>query len=137
MLFRDGLPGSATRLQNHEDIRGRMRAARRQAVAVGGRTSLPWRLSRSVIDSVGLAGAEFALPIRSAWRFATCRGGRNADNPLLDADGLSRDRPSPVLVVRRLAVSTDPRERARLAGGNRCEDDDGEGAAERRMGSWE
>jgi hypothetical protein len=26
---------------------------------------------------------------------------------------------------------------ARLAGGNRCEDDDGEGAAERRMGSRE
>jgi hypothetical protein len=28
--------------------------------AAGGQTSLPWRLSRSVIASVGLAGAEFA-----------------------------------------------------------------------------
>jgi hypothetical protein len=27
-----------------------------------GQTSVPWRLSRSVIDSVCLAGAEFALP---------------------------------------------------------------------------
>jgi hypothetical protein len=26
----------------------------------GGQTPVPWRLSRSVIDSVGLAGAEFA-----------------------------------------------------------------------------
>lgn len=26
----------------------------------GGQTSVPWWLSRSVIDSVGLAGAEFA-----------------------------------------------------------------------------
>jgi hypothetical protein len=32
----------------------------RQRVAVGGQTSLPWWLSRSVIDSVGLAGTEFA-----------------------------------------------------------------------------
>ena len=32
----------------------------RQRVADGGQTSLPWRLSRSVIDSVGLAGTEFA-----------------------------------------------------------------------------
>ena len=30
----------------------------------GGQTPVPWRLSRSVIDSVGLAGAEFALPNR-------------------------------------------------------------------------
>jgi hypothetical protein len=37
-----------------------MRAERLQRVAVGGQTSLPWWLSRSVIDSVGLAGAEFA-----------------------------------------------------------------------------
>jgi len=29
-------------------------------VADGGQTSVPWQLSRSVIDSVGLAGAEFA-----------------------------------------------------------------------------
>jgi hypothetical protein len=32
----------------------------RQRVAVGGQTSLPWWLSRSVIASVGLAGAGFA-----------------------------------------------------------------------------
>jgi len=37
-----------------------MPAGRRQRVANGGQTSVPWRLSRSVIDSVGLAGAEFA-----------------------------------------------------------------------------
>ena len=40
-------------------------------MADGGQTSVPWRLSRSVIDSVGPAGAEFArsslpnLPFRS------------------------------------------------------------------------
>ena len=32
----------------------------RQRVADGGQTSVPWRLSRSVIDSLGPAGAEFA-----------------------------------------------------------------------------
>ena len=37
-----------------------MRAGCRQRVAVGGQMSLPWRLSRSVIAPVGLAGAEFA-----------------------------------------------------------------------------
>ena len=30
------------------------------------RCRVPWRLSRSVIDSVGLVGAEFALPITRA-----------------------------------------------------------------------
>ena len=43
-----------------------MRAGRRQRVAVGGQTSLPWRLSRSVIDSVGPAGVEFARNADSA-----------------------------------------------------------------------
>ena len=50
------------------------------ASAVGGRAPLPWRLSRSVIDSVGPASAEFALPadlVRSAIAcdesFAACR----------------------------------------------------------------
>jgi hypothetical protein len=37
-----------------------MHAGRRQRVADGGQTPVPWRLSRSVIDSVGPAGAEFA-----------------------------------------------------------------------------
>src|SRR5215467_9589771 len=37
-----------------------MRAGRRQRVAVAGQTSLPWRLSPSVTDSVGPAGAGFA-----------------------------------------------------------------------------
>lgn len=43
-----------------------MRAGRRQRVTVDGQRSLPWPLSRSVIDSVGLAGAEFA------WNADTC-----------------------------------------------------------------
>jgi SAM-dependent methyltransferase len=58
--FVTGYPGRPPGFQDHEDIRGRMPAGRRHRVAVGGQTSLPWRLSRSVIDSVGLAGAEFA-----------------------------------------------------------------------------
>ena len=33
-------------------------------MAVAGQTSLPWRLSPSVTDSVGPAGAEFARPVR-------------------------------------------------------------------------
>ena len=37
-----------------------MRAGRRQRAAVGGQTSLPWQLSRSMIAPGGLAGAEFA-----------------------------------------------------------------------------
>jgi hypothetical protein len=53
-------PGRPPGFQDHEDIRGRMRAGRRQRVAVGGQTSHPWRLSRSVIDLAGQAGAEFA-----------------------------------------------------------------------------
>jgi hypothetical protein len=36
-----------------------MHAGRHQRVADGGQTSVPWRPSRSVKDSVGLAGAEF------------------------------------------------------------------------------
>jgi len=41
-----------------------MQAGRRQRVADSGQASVPWRLSRSVIDSDGPAGAEFFLPIR-------------------------------------------------------------------------
>ena len=40
--------------------RGSMHAGRRQRVADGGQAPVPWRLSRSVIDSVGPAGTEFA-----------------------------------------------------------------------------
>jgi hypothetical protein len=46
--------------QDREDIRGHMRAERRQRVADGGQKSHPWPPSRSVIDSVGMAGGEFA-----------------------------------------------------------------------------
>jgi hypothetical protein len=54
-----------------QDIQGSMHAGRRQRVADGGQTPVPWRLSRSVIDSVGPAGVEFArnadyLPIAIA-----------------------------------------------------------------------
>jgi hypothetical protein len=42
-----------------------MHAGRRQRVPHGGQTSVPWRLSRSVIDSVGPAGAELALTLPS------------------------------------------------------------------------
>ena len=48
-----------------------MRAERRQRVADGGQTSLPWPPSRSVIDSVGTAGDELARPIRHRLR-PTC-----------------------------------------------------------------
>ena len=41
-------------------MRGRMHAERRQPSAA--RQSLPWRLSRSVINAVDLAGAEFPFP---------------------------------------------------------------------------
>ena len=51
---------------DHKDIRGGMHAGRHQRVAGGGQTSVPWRLSRSVRDSVGLAGAEFAPNADSA-----------------------------------------------------------------------
>ena len=47
----------------------------RQRVADGGQTSVPWRLSRSVIDSVGPAGAEFAQNAESV------RGGAGAFTP--------------------------------------------------------
>ncbi len=53
-------PGQPPGLQDREDIRGSMHAGRRQPVAGGGQTSVPWGLSRSVIDSVGPAGAGFA-----------------------------------------------------------------------------
>jgi hypothetical protein len=43
----------------HEDSRGCMRPGRFRRAGIGGRTSLPRRLSRSVADSVGPAGAEF------------------------------------------------------------------------------
>ena len=64
--FVTGYPGRPPGFQDHEDIRGGMHAGRRQRVANGGQTSVPWRLSRSVIDSVGLAGAEFARNGESA-----------------------------------------------------------------------
>jgi hypothetical protein len=35
-----------------------MHVGRRQRVADGGQTSVPWRLLRSVINAVGPAGAE-------------------------------------------------------------------------------
>jgi hypothetical protein len=41
-------------------IRGSMHPGSRQRVADSDQASAPWRLSRSVIDSVGPAGAEFA-----------------------------------------------------------------------------
>jgi hypothetical protein len=53
-------PGRPPGFQDHEDIRGIMHAGRRQRVADGGQTPVPWRLSRSVINSVGPVGAEFA-----------------------------------------------------------------------------
>jgi hypothetical protein len=71
MLFRDGLPDRPPAFQDREDIRGSMRVGRRQRVAGGGQTPVPWRLSRSVIDSVGPAGAEFA---QSPCRIFTCVG---------------------------------------------------------------
>ncbi len=58
--FVTGYPGRPPGSQDLEDIRGSMHAGCRQRVADSGQTSVPWRLSRSVIDSVGLAGAEFA-----------------------------------------------------------------------------
>jgi hypothetical protein len=54
----DGLPGRPPAFQEHEDIRGSMRAGRRQRVAGGGQTPVPRRLSQSVIDSVGPAAAQ-------------------------------------------------------------------------------
>jgi hypothetical protein len=62
--FVTGYPGPITRLQDYEGIRGRMHAARRQPSL--DQTSLPWRLSRSVINAVDLAGAEFARNAESA-----------------------------------------------------------------------
>jgi len=64
--FVTGYPGRPPGFLDHEDIRGSMPAGRRQRVANGGQTSVPWRLSRSVIDSVGLAAAEFARNAESA-----------------------------------------------------------------------
>src|SRR5215475_14405928 len=51
-----------------------MHAGRRQRVAVAGQTSLPWRLSPSVTDSVGPAGAGFAR----AWSESVPDSGRPA-----------------------------------------------------------
>jgi hypothetical protein len=62
--FVTGYPGPITRLQDYEGIRGRRYAARRQPSL--DQTSLPWRLSRSVINAVDLAGAEFARNAESA-----------------------------------------------------------------------
>jgi hypothetical protein len=70
--FVTGYPRRPPGFQDHEGIRGRMRAGRRQQVAIGGQTSLPWRLSRSVIDSVSPAGAEFARNADSALTWLTC-----------------------------------------------------------------
>jgi len=53
-------PAPTARLRDREDSRRRFRAGHLQRVTAGGQMSLPWRLSRSVIDSVGPAGAEFA-----------------------------------------------------------------------------
>ena len=55
-----GNPGRPPGIQDHEDIRGSMHVGRRQRVADGSQTSVPWLPSRSVIDSLGPAGAEFA-----------------------------------------------------------------------------
>jgi hypothetical protein len=56
--LRDGLPRSSFSIVKTSEAR--MRAERRQRVADGGQTSLPWLPSRSVIDSVGTVGEEFA-----------------------------------------------------------------------------
>jgi hypothetical protein len=61
-----GYPDRPPGFQDHEDIQGSMHAGRRQRVADGGQTPVPWRLSRSVIDSVGPAGAKFARNADSA-----------------------------------------------------------------------
>jgi hypothetical protein len=55
-----------------------MYAGRRQQVADGVQASVPWRLSRSAIDLIGLAGAEFARNVdfgRVAYRIHCVDGG--------------------------------------------------------------
>src|SRR5712692_2980410 len=64
--FVTGYPGPPARLSESRRHRGRMRAGRRQPAATGGQTSHLYRLSRSVINSVGPAGAEFARIADSA-----------------------------------------------------------------------
>jgi hypothetical protein len=54
-----------------------MHAGRRQPVAGGGQTSVPWGLSRSVIDSVGPAGAGFARNADYWWLLRAFLRGAN------------------------------------------------------------
>ena len=54
-----------------------MHAGRRQRVTDGGQTSVPWRLSRSVIDSVGRAAASSPCRIGAAESCAAGAGGRS------------------------------------------------------------
>jgi hypothetical protein len=69
-VFRDGLPGPAARLSGSR--RHPRQYACRTPSASGRRRAdaVPWRLSRSVIDPVGLAGAEL---VRNARIRAACR----------------------------------------------------------------
>jgi hypothetical protein len=56
-------------------------------MAVGGQTSLPWRLSRSGIDAIGLAGAEFARPTLRFLFIASSLWPNSAEHPYLRFDG--------------------------------------------------
>src|SRR5260370_39554986 len=76
-----------------------MRVGRRQRVVGGSQTPVPWRLSRSVIDSVGPAGAEFARnadyfpgPQAGVW---PARGGLREPSPAAVADALGMAAPDP------------------------------------------
>ena len=93
--------------EDHADIRGSMHAGRRQRVADGDQASVPWRLSHSVIDSAGPAGAEFArnadsarlkpaawngrlerrwpVPVRAGWAAAPAQPGARERDRLLAA----------------------------------------------------
>ena len=68
--------------QDHEDIRGSMHAGGRQRVADCGQTPVPWRLSRSVTDSVGPAGA-LSLPNIFCRSIRVRRGRSGTEAPVL------------------------------------------------------
>jgi hypothetical protein len=76
--FVTGYPGRPPGFHEHEDIPGSLHAGRHQRVANGGQT-VPRRLSRSVIDSAGPAGADFARNADSALLIRWCdrRGERH------------------------------------------------------------
>jgi hypothetical protein len=71
MINGNAISGRATRAGCQD------RAERRQWVADGGQTPLPWPPSRSVTDSVGAAGGEFARNAESAWRIPMRAGRQN------------------------------------------------------------